>query len=150
MLGAQNTLLPGEILIINHLHTFFIIEWFGVDLDSLYIVPTILDKIYCYFSLKDENPTFHSCYIFADFYSRRKPLYMSTYINPLISAQPDISGTNLLLEPKSIMPISKAQAIVGLSGAEKLARRQHGEKKCDPRERGRNLEHRAARWQRGG
>ena len=77
---------------------------------------------------------------FYSFYSRRKPYtWTPSYISPFafISPQLDISGTNLLLEPKSIMPISKAQAIVGLSGAEKLARRQHGEKKCDPRERGR-------------
>ena len=35
-----------------------------------------------------------------------------------------------------------------LSGALKLARRQRGEKKCGTRERGRKLEHRAARSQR--
>ena len=35
-----------------------------------------------------------------------------------------------------------------LSGAAKLARRQHGEIKCCPRERGRKLEHHAARYQR--
>ena len=37
-----------------------------------------------------------------------------------------------------------------LSGAAKLARRQRGDKKCDPRERGRKLEHCAARSQRSG
>ena len=36
-----------------------------------------------------------------------------------------------------------------LSGAAKLARRQRGEKKFGPRQRGRKLEHRAARSQRG-
>ena len=36
-----------------------------------------------------------------------------------------------------------------LSGAAKLARRQRGEKICSPRQRGRKLEHRAARSQRG-
>ena len=37
-----------------------------------------------------------------------------------------------------------------LSGAAKLGRRQRGEKKCSLRERGRKLEHCAARSQRGG
>ena len=37
-----------------------------------------------------------------------------------------------------------------LSGAAKLARRQRGEKKCGPRERGRKLNHRAERFERGG
>ena len=37
---------------------------------------------------------------------------------------------------------------VCLSGAAKLARRQRGEKNCDPLDRGRKLEHRAARFQR--
>ena len=37
-----------------------------------------------------------------------------------------------------------------LSGAAKLARRQRGQKNCGPRERGRKLDHRAARFERGG
>ena len=44
---------------------------------------------------------------------------------------------------------TNAHFVTCLSGAAKLARRQRGEKNCDPRERGRKLEHRAARSQHG-
>ena len=52
-----------------------------------------------------------SC-IFADFDARRKPLRALSYISPLILPQLDNSGTNFLLEPKSLRPISKAEAKV--------------------------------------
>ena len=57
---------------------------------------------------------------------------------------------NILFPMVRTIPMARLQCILlPICGATKLARRQRGEKNCGPRERGRKLEHRAARSQRG-